>query len=507
MKTILYAVAAIAIFGVIYVLGSTNAPVVQNMQVVELKDGDTYTLTAGYVSKVVAGRTQKMLAYNGSIPGPTIKVPQGAEVTIILKNETGLAAALHSHGVRMDNPFDGAPPVTQKEIAPGESFSYKLKFPDAGIYWYHPHVHEAYEQPLGLYGAFVVASKDANYFPPVNREMPLFLSDIPVENGKITLRENDGSHALMGRYGNVFLTNGEERLSLEVSAGEVVRFYVVNAATTRPFNVTILGAKIKVVGGDSGAHEKAFFADGVILGPSERAIIDVLFEKTGSYELQNKTPNAAHVLGTIVVRADAIATPYTAEFATLQENKAVQQSMGAFLPYFGKVPDKKIALALGSGMVPPNAGHGGHMMPDGSMMGGPIMSQSSDGIEWEDTAMMDQMSSGGVMWKIVDQDTGKANMDIDWTLKRDVPIKIRIENPESSMHPMQHPIHFHGQRFLVAYRDGVKQTNLVWKDTVLVKAGETVDIILEPSNSGVWMAHCHIAEHLEAGMMFMFRVE
>ena len=135
------------------------------------------------------------------------------------------------------------------------------------------------------------------------------------------------------------------------------------------------------------------------------------------------------------------------------------------------------------------------------------MSQNPGGIEWEDTVMMDQMSAGGVAWKIVDQDTGKANMDIDWTLKRDVPIKIRIENPAASMHPMQHPIHFHGQRFLVAYRDGVKQTNLVWKDTALVKAGEIVDIILEPSNPGVWMAHCHIAEHLEAGMMFMFRVE
>ncbi|MDO8742619.1 MAG: multicopper oxidase family protein [bacterium] len=507
MKTILYAVVVIVVLGAIYLLAGTTSPTVQNTQLVELKDGDTYALTASYVTKVVAGKAQKMLAYNGSIPGPTIKVSQGAEVTINLKNETDLSAALHSHGVRMDNPFDGAPPVTQKEIAPGESFSYKLKFPDAGIYWYHPHVHEAYEQPLGLYGAFVVTPNDANYFPPVNREMPLFLSDIPVENGKITLRKNDMSHALMGRYGNVFLTNGEEHFSLEASAGEVVRFYVVNAATTRPFNVAIPGATIKVVGGDNGAYEKAFFTESVLLGPSERAIIDVLFEKAGSYELQNKTPNAVYVLGTIVVRTDAVATPYTAQFAALQENKAVQQSVAAFLTYFGKAPDKKLVLALGSGMMPANIGHGSHMMPDGSAMGGPLMSQNPGGIEWEDTVMMDQMSAGGVAWKIVDQDTGKVNMDIDWTLKRDVPIKIRIENPAASMHPMQHPIHFHGQRFLVAYRDGVRQTNLVWKDTVLVKAGEIVDIILEPSNPGVWMAHCHIAEHLEAGMMFMFRVE
>ena len=72
---------------------------------------------------------------------------------------------------------------------------------------------------------------------------------------------------------------------------------------------------------------------------------------------------------------------------------------------------------------------------------------------------------------------------------------------------MQHPFHFHGQRFLVAARDGVRESNLVWKDTVLVPAGRTVDIVLDTTNPGRWMAYCHISEHLEASMMFGFRVE
>ena len=131
------------------------------------------------------------------------------------------------------------------------------------------------------------------------------------------------------------------------------------------------------------------------------------------------------------------------------------------------------------------------------------------GIEWEDDmAMMNAMSNtDSAKWKIVDQNTGKENMDIDWTFKKGSPVKIRIFNDPKSIHPMQHPIHFHGQRFLVVARDGVPQTNLVWKDTVLVKAGETVDIVLDTSNPGTWMAHCHIAEHLESGMMMKFRVE
>jgi FtsP/CotA-like multicopper oxidase with cupredoxin domain len=143
------------------------------------------------------------------------------------------------------------------------------------------------------------------------------------------------------------------------------------------------------------------------------------------------------------------------------------------------------------------------------MMGGSMMSASPDGIEWEDeNQMMNQMSDAeSIQWKIVDQDTGLENMDIDWKFAKGQPVKIRIFNDPNSMHPMQHPMHFHGQRFLVLERNGKKETNLVWKDTVLIPSGETVDILLDTSNPGTWMAHCHIAEHLEAGMMMKFEVK
>ena len=154
-------------------------------------------------------------------------------------------------------------------------------------------------------------------------------------------------------------------------------------------------------------------------------------------------------------------------------------------------------------------GHGNHMMSDGSSMGGSMMGSSPDGIEWDDSnQMMNAVTNtDSIKWKIKEQNTGKENKDINWTFKKDQPVKIRIFNDPNSMHPMQHPIHFHGQRFLVVSRNGIQQTNLAWKDTVLVKSGETVDIILDPSNVGTWMAHCHISEHLESGMMLQFTVE
>ena len=156
------------------------------------------------------------------------------------------------------------------------------------------------------------------------------------------------------------------------------------------------------------------------------------------------------------------------------------------------------------------------MMPNGQMMGGSMMGGSPDGIEWDDENKMQGSMSNtdNVQWKIIDQATGKENSDINWNFKKDQPVKIRIFNDPNSMHPMQHPIHFHGQQFLVLDRNGVSQTNLptgqaglVWKDTVLVPAGQYVDILLDASNPGDWMAHCHIAEHLEAGMMMKFNVQ
>lgn len=484
-----------------------GGPSVTQSQMVELKEGDSYTLTASYVTKEITGKRQKMLAYNGMIPGPTIRVAEEAEVTINFKNDTDLPALLHSHGVRMDNAFDGAQSV-QKDIPPGGAFAYKLKFPDAGVFWYHPHVSEVYEQPLGLYGAFIVTPRDPNYYPPVNREVPLFLSDLPIENGTITLTKDTDDYALMGHYGNVMLVNGEEQYSLSAKTGEAVQFDVINVANARPFNFTIAGAKLKVVGSDNGAYENAFFADSVTLGPSERAIVDVLFERAGTYELQNKTPDKTYALGIVSVSSDIASPSYAAQFNALQENKTVEASIAPFRPYFDKALDKTITLTLDmqGGMM--SSGTGGHMMPGGTTMGGMgAMSVSPDGIEWEDDmAMMGSMTSSMVKWMIVDDASGKNNTDIDWAFKKGAVVKIRIFNDPRSMHPMQHPIHFHGQRFLVLDQNGKKSDNLVWKDTVLVPAGHYVDILLDASNPGVWMAHCHTAEHLQAGMMFTYTV-
>ena len=488
----------------------SGLPEAKPTQTIELKNGDSYDLAASYVKKDINGTKYKMLAYNGSIPGPLIKVPQGAEVTINFTNNTDMKTLLHSHGVRMDNAFDGSQ-TTQKEMEPGETFAYKLKFPDAGMFWYHPHVREDFQQELGLYGNYLVVPANNNYWGPANQEVPLFLDDILIENGKINLSQQAADHTLMGRYGNIMLINGETSYSFSAKKGEVVRFYITNAANARPFNFAIAGAKFKLVGADGGAYEQDQWKDSVILGPSERAIVEVLFDKSGAFAIQNKTPGQIYTLGSINVLDNPIAVSYEKEFGELKIHSATAQSINPLRSYFDKALDKRIAFSVSMSGAPMQMQMGGgHMMPDGTMMeGSMMMGASPDGIEWDDTnKMMGSMSNmENVKWKITDQDTGQVNEEINWTFKKGQPVKIRIQNPSNSMHPMQHPIHFHGQQFLMLAVNGVKQTDLVWKDTVLVPSGQTVDILLDSTNPGEWMAHCHIAEHLEDGMMFNFRVE
>ena len=147
--------------------------------------------------------------------------------------------------------------------------------------------------------------------------------------------------------------------------------------------------------------------------------------------------------------------------------------------------------------------HGGHHGHDETH-------EPAQGIEWEDDMVeVNRMTTPANMrWKLVDRETGAENASIDWRFRVGDRVKIRLVNEMDSDHPMPHPFHVHGAgRFLILARDGVDEPNLVWKDTVLVRTGETVDILLDVTNPGTWMAHCHIAEHHESGMMFSFNVD
>jgi FtsP/CotA-like multicopper oxidase with cupredoxin domain len=533
-------------------VGTEGLPDATAPERVTLGDGDELYLEIAPVRKTIEGETVRMLAYNGSIPGPTLEIPEDATVTVHVTNRGDLETTVHWHGIRLENRYDGTHD-TQSPIPVGERFTYRVHVPDPGAYWYHPHIREDYGQELGLYGNILVTPSEPDYWPPAHRELALTLDDVLVEEGRIAAFERAGpTHVAMGRFGNVMFVSGEPELSLEAKRGEVVRLYLTNTANTRVFNVTLPGARMKLVGGDSGRYEQEAFTEEVLVAPSERVVVDVLFDEPGQVLLEHRTPERTYRLAAISVSAEAADPDLSDPFATLRINDDLVAVREWATPYLTAPPDKTLAFVgemelgdaeeggtyvcpmhpevtstsadrcpkCGMKLVPAHlaadSGHEHHEHHEHAQHGQqghehPMLAESGpQGIEWEDDMVeVNRLTTPENMrWQLVDRETGAINMGIDWRFRVGDRVKIRLVNELDSDHPMPHPFHVHGAgRFLVLARDDVPEPNLVWKDTVLVRTGETVDILLDVTNPGAWMAHCHIAEHHEGGMMLAFTVD
>ncbi|HEX3267394.1 MAG TPA: multicopper oxidase domain-containing protein, partial [Gaiellaceae bacterium] len=319
-------------------------PEAARAEIVELADGDEYELEIAPVRKRLGDATVRMLAYNGSIPGPTLKAPQAATITVHVTNYGDFDATVHWHGLRIENRYDGTHD-TQAPIPVGETFTYQVHVPDPGPYWYHPHIREDYGQELGLYGNILVVPAEPDYWPPVHRELLLTLDDILIEGGEVApFSEEETTHVAMGRFGNVMLVAGEPELSLDARQGEVVRLYLTNTANTRVFNIALPGARLKLVGGDSGHYEREELIDEVLLAPSERVVVDVLFDRPGEFALEHRTPERSYRLATVAV-GDEPAEPSLAEgFAELRTNPDLAALREEIAPFLGTPPDKTLAF-------------------------------------------------------------------------------------------------------------------------------------------------------------------
>ncbi len=478
-------------------------------EVVDLADGDTLDLEAGLVRRHINGRTFVMYGFNGQYPGPLIRTVQNATVVVRFTNRTALPTTVHWHGVRLENRFDGVPGITQDPVEPGGSFTYHVRFADAGIYWYHPHHREDITQDLGLYGNMMVNSPDPDYFNPVNGEEIVMLDDLLVDDaGLFPWGMETATHALMGRFGNVLLVNGETDWGMEARRGDVVRFFLTNVSNTRVFNLSFDGARVKVIGSDVGKYEREAFVPSVVIAPAERYIVEVLYERSGTFTLTNRIQAIDHMRGEFFAHVDTLGTIRVAEpsspedhraaFERLRENAEVVAEIDALRALFDRPVDRTLEMGVQLGNLP---------LPILQMIA--VDTFYYHPVEWNDVMpMMNWLATGAdVRWFVRDVATGRENMDIgDWQFTVGEIVKLRLVNRPETQHPMHHPIHLHGQRFLILERDGVRNTNFVWKDTAVVPLGSTVDLLVEMSNPGDWMLHCHVSEHLETGMKMIFRV-
>lgn len=417
-------------------------------------------------------------AYNGSLPGPVLRLKQNDRLRAVLKNNLTQDTTIHWHGIRLPNAMDGVPGLTQPPVQPGASFTYDFACQDAGTFWYHPHAGTPEQLGRGLYGLLIVEEPNP---PPVDRDVAWVLSDLRLDRqAQITPdfgHPMDLTHA--GRLGNVALMNGRLAQPFEVKAGERLRLRLVNTANARIFDLRFADHAPWIVALDGHPLDTPLQLganDRVTLGPGMRA--DLIVDLTGA-------PGARHpVFDRDLQGREHRLTDFA--YADAPAKTAGEKPAPKLAANPVTEPDLKAAerlpLVLGGGMMGPP-----HPL---KVDGGPPLD------------MRAAFQQHRVVWSLngaaqTHAASGHAGHAPLFSLKRGRSYLIDVSNDTA----WPHPVHLHGHVFRV-----LTQAGRPWRDTVLLQPGEKAQLALVADNPGDWMLHCHILEHQAAGMMATIRV-
>lgn len=418
-----------------------------------------YELTAApAVLPMFDGRSLAVWAYDGQVPGPILHVTVGERLRVRFTNRLPVATTVHWHGVRVPNPMDGSPGVTQPPIQPGETFVYEFVPKDAGTFWFHPHLRSSEAIERGLFGVLIVDDKKPL---PYTRDVVWVLDDWRLGSDGAIDPNFVTPHDLMhdGRWGTVVTVNGHLRETLEVHPGERLRLRLVNTANGRVFapDFSVLHAQVIAVDGMYAA--RPLDPKGGEIAPGNRLDLDVTIPRDAAgqtLQIVDRFTRQPFPLAAIHVAGDPVSTPTFASPAT------------AFVPAW------KDALALAPA----------HTFELNAQRGGPY------GITWtlNGAAYVDPAATA-------DPNDHSHHGSVAFPLGKF--LHVRFVNQSYRLHPM----HVHGMFFKVLARNGTPVDEPNWRDTTLVHAQETVDVGLVPLDPGQWMLHCHILEHAESGMM------
>ena len=385
------------------------------------------------------GRKIRGFAYNGQVPGPLIEAEVGDELEIRLRNSLPQATTIHWHGIRVPAEMDGTEAV-QPPVEPGETFEYRFVVPDAGTYWYHSHTNETEQLERGLYGGLVVRGPDE---PKFDRERVLLLDDLKLDpDGEVAPFGDEHEHHA-GREGDVRLVNGTLEPELEMPAGTIERWRIVDAANTRFVRLSIGGRPFEIIGTDGGLLPCARSANEVLLTPGERLDLAVgPFEEDELLEIE--------------------ALPYDRGRGESPRERFASLRVGPAAPSSAEIPAtlRHIEPLAEPGSEPTRTISLKALMHEGHH-------QRADPVRVGELQV----------WELVNE-TGQ-----------------------------DHPFHIHGFFFQVLQENGQVPTDLAWKDTVNVpRKSQTRIAWLPDDRPGEWMYHCHILEHHAMGMMAHFAV-
>lgn len=436
-------------------------------------------LRAAPVSLAVAGQAAlPVWAYNAQVPGPVLRYRRGDTLDLEFHNQLPDASTIHWHGLRLPNAMDGVPHITQAPVAHGERFRYRFALPDAGTFWYHPHLGTPEQVERGLAGALVVED-DAP--PPVDADVVWLIDDWRLgPDGRIAedfYNFRDVSHA--GRLGQHLTVNGQLAPTLPLRTGQRLRLRLINAANARIFALELQGLPAWLIARDGVPADTAVPWEGpLLLGPGMRADIIVDAVLAGSHSLVDRFGRGQRTLGSFAVSGSQ----------TLERRAAPMPAQREPLP------EPVLAGAVQHELV----------------MGGGMMSRFG----WPEDPPEERNA------RRQRQRTGSREADPVWTLNGQAHMSHHADHPpEFSVNRGQtvrlvfdnrtawwHPMHLHGHHFRVLSRNGEVLPERPWRDTVLMAPQDRIEVAFVADSPGRWLIHCHVLEHHAGGMGTMFEV-
>ena len=403
--------------------------------------------------EIAPGRSVKAWGFNNQLPGPTIKASKGDTLVIKVINDLHQATIIHWHGIRLPATMDGTGEV-QKPIQPGETFEYRFVVPDAGTFWYHSHHNETEQVERGMYGALIVEETGEL---KVDNERVFMIDDMKLteanefKEGGIIARWKERHD---GREGETVLINGKENPLIDMAAGQVERWRIINSSSARYVQWHLGGRPYKIISTDGGLIEKPVEQTTTLLTPGER--IDIVVGPFSNGETFNIESLPYNRMTFLKAKKEKFATVRVGETKpSIAHLPAQLRQIEPLAPANAKIT-RKVKLS-----VIPSLRHGIDFAVNGKM-------------------------------HVNDQPVRVGELQV-W------------EVSNTSM--MDHPYHLHGFFFQILSINGKAPEFLAWKDTVNLPPRSKVKIAWMPDNRpGIWMYHCHILEHHAAGMMANFEV-
>jgi len=411
-----------------------------------------FTLTA-QTATIDLGLGEKVEAwtFNGTAPGPELRVQQGDQVVVKLINkDIAAGVTIHWHGVAVPNAMDGVAGVTQDAVKPGETFTYRFIAKDAGTYWYHSHQESHLEVLRGLYGLLIVEPRDA----PLHYDRDYTLD----------LHEWKPAADCFGQCAKTLLVNGSAHaVSLDARQGELVRLRLLNSGEDVHWPA-LLGAPAQVIALDG--HDinapVPLNTTRFLIAPAQRYDLSFRMPESGTVEIidadENAIPSGQHPV--VSAGSDAVpnAAPYPADaplFDFARYGKPLPDALTSTTQF-----DAHYDIDLNNRL--------------GALDGQFFMLFTINGKTFPDTPMI-AVQPGQL-------------------------VKIHIHNSSGDLHPM----HLHGHAFTVLMRNGQPLTGSpIVLDTLAVGPNESYDIAFRADNPGLWMLHCHILRHARQGMDMM----